>query len=261
MNTEITLAVTNGHPTTTSLQVAEKFNKLHKNVIRDIESLECPPEFHRLNFEPMSVDVIVGNGAVRQSPAYSITRDGFTFLAMGFTGKEAAKWKVKYIEAFNKMEAHLQKTGAHAALTNARTIAFASRLFHSTVTSFRKDHGLRRAYQMANAEAIAGSGINLLEVWNIDLDTVPDAAIPKKRKEDRILDCIGNTDRYTGDKAYGKLCKAGFMPFGKLNSLTKTKAKDLAAILRQLEAEGLIVEIDDDRTGFVQCYVMAGGAA
>ena len=255
--TEITIAVTNGHPTTNSIHVAEKFSKKHFHVIRDIENLECSPEFRKSNFG--LTPYLDEQGKPRK--AYTITRDGFTFLAMGFTGKEAAIWKEKYIAAFNAMEETLKRQSAQAALASSKTLVFASRQFHTTANAFRKDHGLRRAYQMANAEVQAGSGLDLLSIWQIDLNDVAEAATPKKRKEDRILDCIGNADRYAGDKAYGKLCKAGFMPFGKLNSLTKTKAKDLAASLRQLEAEGLIVEIDDERTGFVQCYVLAGGAA
>ena len=257
MNTDITLAVTNGHPTTTSLEVAEKFNKRHADVLHKIESLECDPEFRQRNFT--LAKYIDGQGKPR--PYYVLTRDGFAFAAMGFTGKIAAQWREKYITAFNKMEETLKRQFAHGAIAQARTLALASRQFHATANAFRKDHGLRRAYQMANAEVQAGSGLDLLSIWQIDLNDVAEAATPKKRKEERIIDCIGNAERYVGDKAYGKLCKAGYMPFGKLNALVKTKAKDLAASLRQLEAEGRIREIDDERTGFVQCYVLAGGAA
>lgn len=85
---------------TTSRVIAEKFGKLHKNVLRDIKNLECSAEFNELNFEP--VEYMDGKGEPRTE--YSVTRDGFTFLAMGFTGKEAAAWKEKFIAAFNMME-------------------------------------------------------------------------------------------------------------------------------------------------------------
>jgi len=52
----------------------------------------------------MIVEVDIGKGATRKDPAYQLTRDGFTLLAMGFTGKAALAWKIKYIEAFNKLE-------------------------------------------------------------------------------------------------------------------------------------------------------------
>lgn len=68
-----------------SLMVAEKFGKEHKNVLRDIQNLECSQEFTKLNFELSNYKDSTG----RKLPMYEMTRDGFTFLAMGFTGKEA----------------------------------------------------------------------------------------------------------------------------------------------------------------------------
>jgi len=101
---EITLAVTDGRITTTSRQIAEHFGKRHTNVLRSIANLDCSEEFARLNFEPAHYND--ENGQPRQE--YTLTRDGFVFLCMGFTGKEAAAWKEKYIAAFNAMEAQLR---------------------------------------------------------------------------------------------------------------------------------------------------------
>ncbi len=101
------LAVINGTIKTTSLKLAEHFEKQHKSVLRSIKNLDCSQEFHQRNFAPMQIDVEIGNGAVRKDTAFEITRDGFTFLAMGFTGKEAAKWKEAYINAFNAMAIQL----------------------------------------------------------------------------------------------------------------------------------------------------------
>lgn len=103
----------NNKPMTTSLKVAEVFGKLHKNVIRDIENLDCSVAFRRLNFERTEIEVQAGP-VKRKSPVYLMTRDGFTFLAMGFNGKRAAQFKEKYIEAFNRMEAELMKRQANA---------------------------------------------------------------------------------------------------------------------------------------------------
>lgn len=102
------VAVENEHAVTTSLRVAEVFGKQHKNVMRDIKSLDCSEEFRKLNFELMQKSIKIGNGAERKSPMYYITRDGFMFLVMGFTGKTAAKWKEAYIKAFNEMEAKIR---------------------------------------------------------------------------------------------------------------------------------------------------------
>ncbi len=88
---------------TTSLIVAQAFEKEHFNVLRDIEKLECSEKFNALNFE--AVEYKDAKGEMR--PAYRLTRDGFAFLAMGFTGKKAAAWKETFLEAFNAMEAAL----------------------------------------------------------------------------------------------------------------------------------------------------------
>lgn len=105
----VLIELIDGQPTTTSIDVAIRFGKLHKTVLRAIANLDCSQEFHQRNFAPMSTEIEIGNGASRSSPAFRLTRDGFTFLCMGFTGKEAAKWKEAYINAFNQMEAALKR--------------------------------------------------------------------------------------------------------------------------------------------------------
>ena len=103
--TSTIITTSNAQAWTNSLLVAEKFEKRHDNVIRDIRKLECPTDFMRLNFEEHSYLDERGN----VQPVYRVSRDGFAFLAMGFTGKEVAKWKVKFLEAFNTMERHLMQ--------------------------------------------------------------------------------------------------------------------------------------------------------
>lgn len=98
------LSVINGQVTTTSLHVAEHFGKLHKDVIRRIESIDCSPEFSERNFTPAEYI----DSQNKNRPYYRMTRDGFTFLCMGFTGQQAARWKEAYINAFNQLEAQLQ---------------------------------------------------------------------------------------------------------------------------------------------------------
>lgn len=102
------VTISDGVATTLSTNVAEFFGKLHKDVIRSIETiLNSTDEKHQRNFASMMIDVEIGNGAVRKSKAYRLTRDGFTFLAMGFTGERAQAFKWAYIDAFNRMEAQL----------------------------------------------------------------------------------------------------------------------------------------------------------
>ena len=94
---------------TTSLKVAEIFDRQHSHVLRAIKDLDCSDGFRQSNFGFMLKTTQLPNNATRQDPYYLITRDGFTFLVMGFTGKTAAKYKEAYIRAFNEMEAKLRR--------------------------------------------------------------------------------------------------------------------------------------------------------
>lgn len=84
---------------TTSLQVAEVFGKNHRDVLRTIDDLKDVR-----NFTQMFSDGIEPDSYGRDRRIYYMNRDGFTLLAMGFTGKKALDFKLKYIEAFNDME-------------------------------------------------------------------------------------------------------------------------------------------------------------
>lgn len=101
----VRVELVNGHPTTTSLDIAAHFGKRHDTVLRAIRQLDCSPEFTLRNFAECSRP----GANNKPEPYFRITRDGFTFLAMGFTGKEAARWKEAYIAAFNALEAEQLK--------------------------------------------------------------------------------------------------------------------------------------------------------
>ena len=85
---------------TTSLQVAENFGKRHDNVLRDIDTIKKDAP----NFEEMFIETTEPDSYGRDRRIYYMNRDGFSLLAMGYTGKKALQFKLKYIEAFNKME-------------------------------------------------------------------------------------------------------------------------------------------------------------
>lgn len=114
--------------TTTSREVAEKFEKRHDNVLRDIENLiaqmgdavssklrvdnqtsKISPD--KLIMEPSNlfIETTYKAGTGKNYKEYLMTRDGFSLLAMGFTGEKALKWKLDYIKAFNAMEAELKR--------------------------------------------------------------------------------------------------------------------------------------------------------
>lgn len=105
--TDIILSTQNGEPVASSRQIAESFGKEHRNVMRDIENLmmagvlknEQTRMFYKTEYTHEQ------NG--QTYPMYLMNRDGFTLLAMGFTGKAALEWKLKYIAAFNEMEKKL----------------------------------------------------------------------------------------------------------------------------------------------------------
>lgn len=97
----------NDQVVTTSLKVAEVFEKQHKDVLESIrELIKGSADF---SANPMFDETIYThpqNG--QQYPMFIMNRDGFTLLAMGFNGKKALQFKIEYIKAFNKMEAELK---------------------------------------------------------------------------------------------------------------------------------------------------------
>lgn len=104
------LTIVDGRPVTTSLNVAKVFDKQHHHVVQAIDALEVPEEFRTANFRGASYEVKQTNGGKATYPMVQMTRDGFTILVMGFTGKEAMKFKLAYLETFNAMEKKLMAT-------------------------------------------------------------------------------------------------------------------------------------------------------
>lgn len=105
MNKEIIITYDNDHqqPVVSSLQIAEDFGKQHKNVIQSIQNLVAENSaakswFYETTYESRG----------KQYPMYLMNKDGFTFLVMGFNGKLANEWKIKYIQAFNAMERQIK---------------------------------------------------------------------------------------------------------------------------------------------------------
>ncbi len=89
-----------GRPVTTSLMVAERFGKRHDRVLRSIENLECSNEFRVSNFGETSYTQAQNGQSYKM---YEITKDGFAFLVLGFTGKPAAELKEAFINEFNRL--------------------------------------------------------------------------------------------------------------------------------------------------------------
>lgn len=101
--TDIILSTQNGEPVASSRQIAESFGKEHKDVLEAIrtktaENSALLEMFHLTEYT---------TSQNKKLPMYLMNRDGFSFLVMGFTGKKADEWKLKYIAAFNAMEKQL----------------------------------------------------------------------------------------------------------------------------------------------------------
>jgi len=123
LNPEYELYEQNGKPFCTSRQVAGTFNKRHDNILRDIQDLDCSDRFRLLNFEESSYQ----NEQRKRQPEVLMTKDGFTFLVMGYRGKKAAAFKEAYIYRFNRMEEFIKSLYAakmeHPAFTEAVMLA------------------------------------------------------------------------------------------------------------------------------------------
>lgn len=102
-----------GQVWTTSIVVAQHFGKNHRDVLRAIQNTieDLPEDFHQRNFA--LVEYRDAKGELR--PMYRMTRDGFSLIAMSFTGKKALAWKVAYIKTFNAMEQALSRRASVAA--------------------------------------------------------------------------------------------------------------------------------------------------
>ena len=98
------VTIKNGKPTVSTKEISDIFNKPHRNIMRDIENLKCSDNFRALNFERSTYT----SPQNKTFDCYDMTKDGFAFLCMGFTGRKAAEWKEAYICAFNKMERYIK---------------------------------------------------------------------------------------------------------------------------------------------------------
>ena len=139
-----------------SRSVAINFRKRHDNVLRDIENIRKDV----LNFEEMFIESYMTDSYGRQQRIYLMNRDGFSLLAMGFTGKEALSWKLKYIEAFNKME--------KAWNTPEQVMARALRMADKTIDELKENNAVlladnqRMKPKEIFADAVATSHTSIL---------------------------------------------------------------------------------------------------
>ncbi len=170
-------------PITTSRIVAGVFDKQHTHVLRDIRELDCSEEFRLSNFGESAYL----NEQNKRQPEYQMTRDGFMFLVMGFTGAEAARRKEAYIAAFNEMEdaLRLQPTRQAQPLTPREL----NELLHMEVTLPVAEY-LRLVGQQPGAVAAEGRNATC---WTQDEDQRLLAGIASGQRPAEIARVIGRS--------------------------------------------------------------------
>ena len=154
--------IKDGQPVVNSLKVAEKFGKAHRSVLHSIRTLECSSDFILHNFMQSSYT----NRQNKTVPCYLLTRDGFSFLCMGFTGKEAAKWKEAYIKAFSQMEKALLKEQDKLEWKQAR---MQSKEVRKSVTDTIKDFVDYAASQGSKSASMYYANITKMEYAALEL--------------------------------------------------------------------------------------------
>lgn len=146
----------NGKAITTSIAIAEYFQKTHDNVLKKIRSIiaECDDEYRLVNFNETSYLRENPNGGDGIATVmYELTRDAFVLIAMGFTGKKALQWKINYINAFNRMEAELYGTKITSGVTQEEKDAYninALAKHYEAIYQIWKEE-LRHALKMLNS--------------------------------------------------------------------------------------------------------------
>ena len=154
---DIILSMQNGEPVVSSRQIAESFEKRHDHVMRDIEDImKGLPKNGDTHMFFKTEYTHEQNG--QSYPMYLMNRDGFTLLAMGFNGKAALEWKLKYIAAFNEME---KKLTEQPQLTRSQLLATALIAAHEELEEKDKQIETMKSKALF-ADAVSASSQSIL---------------------------------------------------------------------------------------------------
>lgn len=153
MNNEFGIVIRDRKAVVSSRDVARVFEKPHNDLLKAIRNLECSEEFRLGNFSQSSYI----NDQNREMPEIIMSRDGFSFLAMGFTGVRAARWKELYIAAFNSMEKSIATSTPVSSFNIPRTLPEALRLAADLAEKVQQD-----APKVLFAEAVSTSKTEIL---------------------------------------------------------------------------------------------------
>lgn len=141
---------------TTSLVLSEAFGKQHKNVIQAIEAKIEPAE-NSARYKRMFYEGIYTDKKGEQRKMYYLNRDGFTFIAMGFTGRKADEFKLKYIDAFNRMEERIRNQSLQVLNQSTDDLKRANLLYKiANLTSGEelKEQSLKSSYELVTGKSI-----------------------------------------------------------------------------------------------------------
>lgn len=157
-------------PVVSSLDVARHFQKKHQHVLRDIQRIQSilPKLFYESNFG--RVDYTDSKGEKR--PSYLLTRDAFSLLVMGFTGAAALRWKLRYIEAFNCLEAAIRSNIRAEALEEAKKLPPSeAALKRSYLDGMKEGRKLQKRQdgleQLAKIKAYRDKGLTMSEIGRL----------------------------------------------------------------------------------------------
>lgn len=139
------VTIEDGKMMTTSRQVAKVFGRNHKDILKAINNLDVPEEFTMKEYAPRNFITEKGN----TYQEIVMTRDGFTLLVMGFMGKEAMKWKLKYLAAFNAMEEELLKRDNKLEWKQARLQSTTARKSFTEIVKQFVDYATSQGSQSA----------------------------------------------------------------------------------------------------------------
>lgn len=161
-----------------SLEVAEKFGKRHDLVLRDIDKLisdsskwwsENKTDSSKLRSE-MFKETTYKNSRGKIYRCFEMNRDGFSLLCMGFTGKEALDWKLKYINAFNQMENYIREKQSQSWI-ETRTVGKLSRKAETDVLKQLVEYAKQQGSEHADMLYMTYSKLANKTVGVADRDT------------------------------------------------------------------------------------------
>lgn len=227
---------------TTTLKVAEAFNKLHKDILRKIESIDCSKEFTERNFTLSEYTDSTG----RKLPYYEMTKDGFMFLVMGFTGKKAAQVKEAYINAFNWMATQLQPVIESNCLTpdqKGHIYQTVMQICHQTGKHYQTVFGdIKRQFRVASYKEIPATQYNQVCEY-LSIEPLEGELLPKPCKH-MTLDLPAESAKPTALRDSTQITVAAFS--GDAYSMeTGSPMDQLFKLLHEAKASDAKVKIQD----------------